>query len=447
MLLLLAVCVSGQDMENDFIPVDSIFDSVKARMEAMTQKMDDMMNAHDAAIPLKRGEVFQTALPGMEFQIDIEVGSEPEEGTEALERGSAHPHSIYELMKDRIHNMRERFGSMFHHRGKGKGKRFHQKMMVGQPEWVQNMPEEAQRHHLKKVQKMMIRKATLEQCPEADTLCPRIGCPKKIAKCLSQRSDKLSSKCLSFLEKFKIMRDAKKAAKKVYRESKKVCEDVEDAEKEHECKKVARKVKWETVSAARDALQTSLESEGSTIKVQTISNDFGESGFIKAEKMAKEKLGELAKLFQAKDVSDKVEDDKSNLDEGTPAWITGHVEAPAGEKDMGGWTMAVYSSEQQTRLGVDEEGKKIVDNKEMSEIPSLDPIHPNAVKKQHHHDRMFHKHGHFIGMGLGLVLLGVVFGLLIHRRRQVHALALTSVYDEVTCTEMAVVTVGSKDQV
>ena len=69
------------------------------------------------------------------------MGSEPEEGPEAVERGPAHPHSIYELMKDRIHNMRERIGSMFHHRGRGKGKRFHQKMMVGQPEWVQNMPE------------------------------------------------------------------------------------------------------------------------------------------------------------------------------------------------------------------------------------------------------------------------------------------------------------------
>ena len=35
------------------------------------------------------------------------------------------------------------------------------------------------------------------------------------------------------------------------------------------------------------------------------------------------------------------------------------MEAPAGEKDMGGWTKGVFTPEQQARLGVDENGAKV----------------------------------------------------------------------------------------
>lgn len=40
-----------------------------------------------------------------------------------------------------------------------------------------------------------------------------------------------------------------------------------------------------------------------------------------------------------------------------PAWTRGEIEAPQGEKSMGSWTAAVYTAEQQARLGVDEEGQ------------------------------------------------------------------------------------------
>ena len=42
-----------------------------------------------------------------------------------------------------------------------------------------------------------------------------------------------------------------------------------------------------------------------------------------------------------------------------PIWTKpgSKAEAPAGGKDMGGWTMKVFTEEQQARLGVDEEGK------------------------------------------------------------------------------------------
>mmetsp|Transcript_53836 Transcript_53836/g.125532 ORF Transcript_53836/g.125532 Transcript_53836/m.125532 type:complete len:437 (-) Transcript_53836:94-1404(-) len=42
-----------------------------------------------------------------------------------------------------------------------------------------------------------------------------------------------------------------------------------------------------------------------------------------------------------------------------PAWTRGEIEPPAGTKNMGTWTASVYSPEQQARLGVDENGKKL----------------------------------------------------------------------------------------
>lgn len=42
-----------------------------------------------------------------------------------------------------------------------------------------------------------------------------------------------------------------------------------------------------------------------------------------------------------------------------PAWTRGEIERPAGEKNMGTWTAAVYTEEQQARLGVDEMGQPV----------------------------------------------------------------------------------------
>merc|ERR1719444_212627 len=42
----------------------------------------------------------------------------------------------------------------------------------------------------------------------------------------------------------------------------------------------------------------------------------------------------------------------------SPSWTRGDTEKPMGTKNMGTWTSAVYTSEQQSRLGVDEQGSK-----------------------------------------------------------------------------------------
>lgn len=43
-----------------------------------------------------------------------------------------------------------------------------------------------------------------------------------------------------------------------------------------------------------------------------------------------------------------------------PAWTRGLGEVPAGEQEMGTWTAAVFTEEQQARLGVNESGEALV---------------------------------------------------------------------------------------
>jgi len=56
-----------------------------------------------------------------------------------------------------------------------------------------------------------------------------------------------------------------------------------------------------------------------------------------------------------------------------PAWTRGELEAPQGEKSMGSWTAAVYTPEQQARLGVDETGQ-----------PAAPPAAPPPAPPQPH---------------------------------------------------------------
>jgi len=62
-----------------------------------------------------------------------------------------------------------------------------------------------------------------------------------------------------------------------------------------------------------------------------------------------------------------------------PAWTRGEIEKPAGTRNMGSWTSAVYTPEQQARLGVDEQG-----NKTVAPAPTVRPaptptIHPASA--------------------------------------------------------------------
>merc|ERR1740130_234341 len=81
-----------------------------------------------------------------------------------------------------------------------------------------------------------------------------------------------------------------------------------------------------------------------------------------AEQQARLGVDESGNKVEAADEAEAEAD--GNMQALPPAWLTGGVEAPAGEKDMGGWTSRIYTAEQQARLGVDESGKKVEDEAE-----------------------------------------------------------------------------------
>jgi len=80
------------------------------------------------------------------------------------------------------------------------------------------------------------------------------------------------------------------------------------------------------------------------------------------------------------------EEEASEMNEGTPAYLMGDVEEPAGEKDMGGWTMRAYTPEQQARLNVDEEGTALAKGEDVPSATLEEEKKPEPVKTQ----RAFH---------------------------------------------------------
>jgi len=69
-----------------------------------------------------------------------------------------------------------------------------------------------------------------------------------------------------------------------------------------------------------------------------------------------------------------------------PAWTRGEIERPAGTKNMGSWTAAVYTPEQQARLGVDEQGNTTFGQIEMpmelhEDLAVLEEIHLKKTGK------------------------------------------------------------------
>ena len=62
-----------------------------------------------------------------------------------------------------------------------------------------------------------------------------------------------------------------------------------------------------------------------------------------------------------------------------PPWLRGKIEAPAGEKDMGGWTRGVFTPEQQARLGVDENGAKVVTAAPVVETTPAPEVHKTMI--------------------------------------------------------------------
>lgn len=107
--------------------------------------------------------------------------------------------------------------------------------------------------------------------------------------------------------------------------------------------------------------------------------------------------------------------------ESTPAWLTGDIEAPAGEKDMGGWVARVYTPEQQTRLGVDAMGEAPL----AAKLKTLQ-LEPEIDEKEAHW-----KGSAVLMCVSGSAVLAILILLVMRARgKRDHATELSAVYEQ-----------------
>jgi len=139
----------------------------------------------------------------------------------------------------------------------------------------------------------------------------------------------------------------------------------------------------------------------------------------------------------------KTEAKDEDLDEGTPDFLTGDAEAPEGEEDMGGWTMRVYTKEQQARLHIDKTGKavKAAPEKNEEELPaaeqSTELVEANEATEQAEEKREEEAGAAFHGqawatlglVGLMLLMLGFAFVIKNQRERR-QSMELRAVYGQ-----------------
>merc|ERR1719502_649921 len=119
-----------------------------------------------------------------------------------------------------------------------------------------------------------------------------------------------------------------------------------------------------------------------------------------AEENAKHAVEEGKALLHREHHEERELEKEAELTKGeeTPGYLLGDVEKPLGEKDMGGWTMRVYTPEQQARLHVDEEGNKVEPATKDAATQTPEPQIKDAVPPHHHksHHKFHHKFHHFL---------------------------------------------------
>jgi len=216
---------------------------------------------------------------------------------------------------------------------------------------------------------------------DAVTYCRRFcSCWDGMTKCLSEHVDQLQPQCSHLLEASGVLHKEEPEQPKEPESDKPELEEAPEeqpAEQEQDIKETVEQTKHPlltgqlpplsmqaTLQQMHDGLVKDLKSTRDAIK-----RDAEEP--VEAPKQHEPKV-EAPKDMQPKEVGGEMTED-------TPEWITGDIEAPKGEKDMGGWTMRAYTKEQQERLNIDEEGKALpakdealipVENTRESNVPT-----------------------------------------------------------------------------
>jgi len=448
-------------------------------MESMVEGVQQMFQGGDGQRAVHRE--MRVNGPGLSIEVDFAMPAGKSEGK------SHHQH----------HHR-----TNFFQRFKKRASRMKRKMMrkMRMPKWMRKGPFGFQKRQMKK---MWFRKALLERCPEAKTLCPATKCPKRLLKCLrlhvSREAKAVSVQCAGFVQKMGDFKAKKKALKREFRATRRECRHRSYQER-RQCIHNARSKKKMGILALRTELKESLDAS-STMTVQKEEPEtMLQKTETKAEKFFTDKMKKLKDFMgvgesnlnakkastcskldkrtvcdqnskcawcQSRDKSScydlktskhmpstftcdkreeqkptstdapKADADKKTMSESTPGWITGSIEEPRGKKKMDGWTMRVYTLEQQKRLGVDETGETPL---KLTQKP--DDTHPATVSE-----------GQVSGPALWafvamLTALGVaVIGLGVYAKRraaQVKAVELSAVYDQM---KAAAPPLGSEDQV
>jgi len=199
------------------------------------------------------------------------------------------------------------------------------------------------------------------------------SCWKGMTKCLSRHQNEIAPQCSHLLELSGILQAAPSersmnsppAAESITKEDAEMGETTDD-ETTKPAENAAMYASSQPAEAAArpSALHLTTSKDGSLKSSQLKSVQTLPLSVQASLQRVHEKLSqdiEATHKAIAKDVAPMANPHgkapSKDMVEGTPAYLTGDQEAPQGEKAMGGWTMRVYTEEQQKRLGIDEEGR------------------------------------------------------------------------------------------
>lgn len=282
---------------------------------------------------------------------------------------------------------------------------------------------------------------------DAIQYCQRYcSCWKGMTQCLAKHADQIQPRCHHLLEASGI--NLAEEPEEKPEEAPKPEEEDEDEEEKDE-KEKAKEAEKKAVKVLGEAKALSRQPPPLSMKAS-----------LEQLHNALQKDIDHARQAMKKDEEEPVEPPKTEMNEGTPAYLTGDVEKPLGEKDMGGWTMRVYTKEQQTRLNVDEQGQAV---KKKAPVPvKKTVVKPQSKKPSEKKTNMFADYINQVKIDLKgipmwavwmLALFCVVLSLIAlfyGRMRRRRADALAGHYTTITmpaADEQMKTLVGSEDQI
>jgi len=225
----------------------------------------------------------------------------------------------------------------------------------------------------------------------AKRLCPQQHCWRPITSCLARHAKQVEPRCLHLLQQSKLVPVPSNGSLNRERDAEEKDKQEEKLPRDAEMAAMDRVARQEAAHPSLSSLPSLGFKESLQRMHKSLLKEIREAHVaLEREKRA---AAHSAKPKQPhEDVGEGTpKQPQEDMNEGTPGYLTGDIEAPHGKKDMGGWSMRVYTPEQQKRLHVDEEGrpwpasKKKPDTKEVAkpkETPKAAASQAKASEKK-----------------------------------------------------------------